>query len=116
VRRYRELLTAPGVIRLTAANTLTRLSVAMLSLSLLVAVTQAHGYAEAGLLMLVYAVTNAAVGPVRGRLADRHPPRVVLLRLLAVHATAVVLVYVALATGASMAVLTPACFLLGARR
>lgn len=98
--------------RLTAANNLARLSVSMLSLSLLVAVTQVHGYAAAGLLTLVYAITNAAAGPVRGRLADRFRPRVVLLALLPVHVVAFVLLYVALA--APMAVLVVACLLLGA--
>ncbi|MBB4908091.1 MFS transporter [Actinophytocola algeriensis] len=98
--------------RLTAANNLARLSVSMLSLSLLVAVTQVHGYAAAGLLVLVYAITNAAAGPVRGRLADRFRPRVVLLSLLAVHVVAFVLLCVALA--APMAVLVVACLLLGA--
>jgi MFS family permease len=100
------------VSRLTAANNLARLSVSMLSLSLLVAVTQVHGYAAAGLLMLVYAITNAAAGPVRGRLADRFRPRIVLLWLLAVHVVAFVLLYAALS--ATMAVLVVACVLLGA--
>jgi MFS family permease len=98
---------------LSVAVTLSRVSVSMLSLSLLVAATQAHGYGNAGLVMLVYAVSNAAVGPIRGRLADRYPPRLVLLGLLGVHLVAFVVLYLALASGAAMPVLAGAGMLLG---
>lgn len=114
VRRYRELLAIPGVRRLTAGNTMTRLSVSMLTLSLLVVGTHAHGYAFAGALVLVYAVTTAVAAPVRGRLADRHPPARVLLGLLAVHLATFVVLYAALVSTAPPAVLVVACLLLGA--
>lgn len=57
---YRELLATPGVWRLTLAVLLSRLSVSMLSLAILVAATQLHGYANAGLLMLALLVATAA--------------------------------------------------------
>jgi MFS family permease len=88
VRRYRELLTIPGVVRLTVAVLLTRVATAMSNLALLVAATQRYGYATAGLLLMVFAVANSVVGPVRGRLADRYQPRPVLLWLLAGHVVA----------------------------
>jgi MFS family permease len=88
VRRYRELLAIPGVPRLTLAVLLSRVTTSMLNLALLVAATRAYGYAVAGLVLMAFAVSNAVVGPVRGRLADRREPRQVLLRLLAGHAVA----------------------------
>ncbi len=110
---YRELLATPGVRRLTLAVLLSRLSVSMLSLSILVAATQLHGYANAGLLMLAYALTNAAVGPVRGRLADRYSPRRVMFSLLAVHVVAFVVLLLAFAAEVPMSLLVPAGVLLG---
>jgi MFS family permease len=88
MRRYRGLLAIAGVPRLTWAVLLSRVATSMLSLSLLVTTTRLYGYAAAGLLLMVYALGTAVVGPVRGRLADRHEPRTVMLSLLAGHAVA----------------------------
>lgn len=110
---YRELLATPGVWRLTLAVLLARLAVSMLSLALLVAATQLHGYANAGLLMLAYALTNAAVGPVRGRLADRYSPRRVMVALLAVHVVAFAALLLAFAAEVPMSLLVPAGVLFG---
>ncbi len=113
MRAYRELLATPGVWRLTLAVVLSRLTVSMLSLAMLVAATQLHGYANAGLLMLAYALTNAAVGPVRGRLADRYAPRRVMFSLLVVHAVAFVVLLLAFAAEVPMSLLAPAGVLFG---
>lgn len=113
MRAYRELLATPGVWRLTLAVVLSRLSVSMLSLAILVAATQLHGYANAGLLMLAYALTNAVVGPVRGRLADRYSPRRVMFSLLAVHVVAFVALLLAFAAEVPMSLLVPAGVLFG---
>lgn len=88
MRRYRELLATPGVPRLTLAVLLSRVTTSMLNLALLVAATRAFGYAAAGLVLMAFAVSNAVVGPARGRLADRREPRQVLLVLLAGHGVA----------------------------
>ncbi|MCT2585005.1 MFS transporter [Actinophytocola gossypii] len=95
MRRYRELLAIAGVPRLTAAVLLSRVSTSMFNLALLVAVARAYGYGEAGLLMMVFAVANGVVGPVRGRLADRRQPRRLMLVLLGWHVGA----YAGLAVG-----------------
>jgi MFS family permease len=113
VRRYRELLAIPGVGGLTAAVLLSRIATSMLNLALLVATTQRYGYASAGLLLMVFAVGTAVVGPVRGRLADRHQPRVVLLSLLAAHAVAWAGLLTGLVAAAPVAVLAVAAAALG---
>lgn len=114
MRRYRDLLAVPGVRRLTAAVLLARLSTSMVNLALLVATTQAYGYATAGLLLMVFAVVNAVVGPVRGRLADRHEPRLVMLVLVAGHAVAWAGLFTALLAVAPPAVVAVAAAALGA--
>ncbi|MPZ85629.1 MAG: hypothetical protein GEV28_36720 [Actinophytocola sp.] len=113
MRRYRELLGVPGVLRLTLAVLLSRVTTSMLNLTLLVAITRSYGYAEAGLVMMVYAVSTAVVGPARGRLADRREPRQVLLTLLAGHMVAYAGLLVGLAATAPVAALFLAAAALG---
>lgn len=113
MRRYRELLGIPGVGRLTAAVLLGRLTTSMLNLELLVAMTQRYGYAAAGVILMVLAVSTAVAGPVRGRLADKHGPRRVLLLLLAGHTVAWAGMAAGLASGASVTVLCAATAALG---
>ncbi len=105
MRRYRELLTIPGVGRLTASVLLSRVSTSMFNLSLLVATTQRYGYAAAGLILMVFALANAIAGPVRGRLADKHEPRRVLLALLTGHTVAWAGLLTGLLTAAPVTVL-----------
>ncbi|MFI7678386.1 MFS transporter [Actinophytocola sp. NPDC049390] len=105
MRRYRDLLTIPGVGRLTASVLLSRVSTSMFNLSLLVATTQRYGYAAAGVVLMVFAVANSVAGPVRGRLADRHEPRRVLLTLLATHTVAWAGLLAGLLTAAPITVL-----------
>ncbi|HEY0451754.1 MFS transporter [Actinophytocola sp.] len=113
MRRYRELLGVPGVLRLTLAVLLSRVTTSMLNLTLLVAVTQSYGYAEAGLVLMVFAVSTAVVGPARGRLADRREPRRVLLTLLAGHMVAYTGLLAGLAATAPVEVLFLAAAVLG---
>jgi MFS family permease len=113
VRRYRELLTIPGVGRLTASVLLSRVATSMLNLALLVATTQLYGYAAAGVVLMVFAVANAIAGPVRGRLADKHEPRKVLLVLLAGHTVAWAGLLAGLVAAAPVVVLCLAAAALG---
>jgi hypothetical protein len=92
---------------------LSRVSTSMLNLGLLVAATQAYGYAAAGLVLMVYALGNAAAGPVRGRVADRREPRLVMLWLLAGHTVAWAGMLVGLSTTAPVGLLCVAAVALG---
>ena len=113
MRRYRELLTIPGVGRLTASVLLGRTATSMLNLALLVATTQHYGYAAGGVILMVFAVANAIAGPVRGRLADRHEPRRVMLVLLAGHTVAWAALFAGLLTDAPVVVVCLAAAALG---
>lgn len=113
MRRYRELLRTPGVGRLTAAVLLSRVSTSMLNLALLVAVTQRHGYASAGLLLMVFAIVNSVAGPFRGRQADRTAPHRVMLWLLVGHTVAWAGLFAGLLVDAPVAVLCVAGAALG---
>jgi MFS family permease len=90
-----------------------RLATSMMNLALLVAITQRHGYASAGLLLMVFAVVNSVAGPVRGRQADRREPHRVLLTLLAGHTVAWVALVAGLFTNLPMVLLCVAAGLLG---
>lgn len=114
MRRYRDLLRVPGVGKLTSAVLLGRVSTSMLNLALLVAITQRHGYAGAGLVMMVFAVVNAAAGPIRGRQADRREPHRVMLTLLAGHTVAWAALLAGLLADAPVPVLCVAVGALGA--
>jgi MFS family permease len=90
-----------------------RIATSMLNLALLVVLTQRHGYANAGLLLMVFAVVNAVAGPVRGRRADRHAPHRVMLWMLAAHTVAWAGLLTGLFTNAPVAVLCVAVAALG---
>lgn len=113
MRRYRELLAIAGVRRLTGAVLLSRVSTSMLNLALLVTMTQRYGYASAGLLLTMFAVATAVVGPVRGRFADRYEPRVVMLTMLVGHTVAWAGLLAGLLASAQVPVLAVAAAALG---
>ncbi|MGA7670040.1 MAG: MFS transporter [Nitrolancea sp.] len=70
--RYRQLLAAPGVARIVAAGTVTRLPTSMLSLAVpLLVVGQTGSYVSAGLVTACFAIAAGVSGPVRGRAVDR---------------------------------------------
>lgn len=70
--RYRAVLSLPGVRQLIAAAFIGRLPVAMLSLAIVLLVSQENGsYATAGVVSATQALASAAFSPLLGRLIDR---------------------------------------------
>ena len=121
VRRYRTVLSVPGVPRLFVTALLARLPQGMSSLAILLLVRGRTGsYAAAGVAVGVYALASAAAAPRQGRLVDRFGRRRVLLPLaigqalcllalaLAGRAGAVVLIVLAGVAGTMMPPLAPA--------
>ena len=72
VAGYRRLLAQPVLRRLAVADVCARLPQGMVSLTLLLVAAQHASMTVAGLVVAGYTLGQAATGPVRGRLADRH--------------------------------------------
>ena len=72
VAGYRGLLAQPVLRRLAVADVCARLPQGMVSLTLLLVAAQHASMTVAGLVVAGYTLGQAATGPVRGRLADRH--------------------------------------------
>ncbi|WP_245699800.1 MFS transporter [Streptomyces roseifaciens] len=98
---YRELLGAPGFRRIAAAALAAKLPAGMVPLSLLLLIGREYSYGVAGLAVSSLAVGEGLTAPLRGRLADRRSPRVVLPVCLAGYLTAGALLLLAVARGAS---------------
>ncbi|MCQ4040518.1 MFS transporter [Streptantibioticus rubrisoli] len=79
---YRELMGVPGAGRLAAASLVSKLPINMFSISVLLLVSPRYSYGAAGLTISAMLIANALTSPLRGRLADRHPVRPVLLGCL----------------------------------
>jgi MFS family permease len=69
---YRGLFAQPVLRRLAAADVCARLPQGMVSITLLLVAAQHASMTVAGLVVAGYTLGQAATGPVRGRLADRH--------------------------------------------
>ncbi|TQS45029.1 MFS transporter [Cryptosporangium phraense] len=115
MNRYAEVWRLPGAKSLLIGSILGRLPVGMAPLLLVLLVEGATGsYAAAGVASAVYAVANAIVGPVLGRIADRFRPAPVLVGTAVAWPLATVAVLVAVAAGAAAPVLWAVSALLGA--
>ncbi|WP_203707147.1 MFS transporter [Asanoa iriomotensis] len=72
MRRYRDLLRTPGVLRIAVPSLVGRLPIGMLTLLFVLVVAAGTGsYGAAGLATAANSALTAFVGPVLGRLADR---------------------------------------------
>jgi MFS family permease len=119
---YRQILATQGAWRFVAAGFVSRLTTAMLGLSLILAITQrGGGYGLAGLAGAAVVLASGVCGPITGRYVDRYGQAAVLTvvavafgvtmaaTVLALHAGApgAVLVGLALLDGATMPVTSP---------
>jgi MFS family permease len=107
VAGYRRLLAQPVLRRLAVADVCARLPQGMVSLTLLLVAAQHASMTVAGLVVAGYTLGQAATGPARGRLADRHG----LVRVAAVCTAGYALAWGALLAGALAA--APAGVLIG---
>ncbi|MEV0715697.1 MFS transporter [Asanoa sp. NPDC050611] len=72
LRRYRDLLRTPGVVRIAVPSLVGRLPIGMLTLLFVLVVAEGTGsYGAAGLATAANSLLTALVGPLLGRLADR---------------------------------------------
>ncbi|URM88720.1 MFS transporter [Streptomyces sp. MRC013] len=111
---YRELRRIPGFWRIFSVGMASKLPNSMVELSLLLLVSRTYSYGVAGLAVAFLAVGQGVTAPLRGRLADRHSPRTVLLCCLAGYLVATALVVLAVSRQHSVAVVLTASAALGA--
>lgn len=84
---YREVLRVPGAVAFVAAGLLGRLPISMQGLGVVLLVEATSGsYALAGAVAAAYALAQALLGPVLGRLVDRHGQARVLLPAVVAYA------------------------------
>lgn len=80
IDRYRDLLSAPGVLLMVLAGIIGRVPSTMLELALpLVVVGRTGSWVSAGIVTAAYTIAGAVLGPVRGRLVDRVGAPVILV-------------------------------------
>ncbi|GIF66820.1 MFS transporter [Asanoa ishikariensis] len=101
LRRYRDLLRTPGVVRIAVPSLVGRLPIGMLTLLFVLVVAAGTGsYGAAGLATAANSALTALVGPVLGRLADRGWAVGVLVWCGVVQAALLVALVLALRAGA----------------
>jgi MFS family permease len=114
LKRYGQIWRVPGAKSLVVGGIIGRLPIGMAPLLLVLLVKGATGsYAAAGIASAAYAVANAIVGPVLGRIADRFRPAPVLLATAVAWPLAALAVLVATATEAPTPALWAVSALLG---
>lgn len=83
---YRDVLRVPGAVAWTSAGLVARLPISMQGLGVVLLVEGTTGsYALAGVLSATFALAQALLGPLLGRLVDRHGQARVLLPALALY-------------------------------
>ena len=84
---YREVLRVPGAVAFVAAGLVARLPISMQTLGVVLLVEASTGsYALAGAVSAVFALAQALLAPLLGRLVDRHGQARVLLPALVLYA------------------------------
>lgn len=86
-RTYRATLSLPGVPTVTLFAFLGRLAFGIIPFAVTITFAKAHGFGVAGIAAAALMLAIAVLGPARGRLVDRHGPRL----LIVLAATSIVL-------------------------
>jgi hypothetical protein len=113
VAAYRGLLAEPALRRLAIADACARLPQGMVSITLLLVAAEHASMAVAGPVVAGYTLGQAATGPVRGRLADRHGLVPVAACCCAGYALALLALLAGAMTGAPAGLLTGAAIVAG---
>ncbi|WP_307858068.1 MFS transporter [Cellulomonas fulva] len=103
---YRDVLSRPGALAFSAAGVVARLPISMVGIGIVLAVSGIYdSYALAGQVSAVLVVTSALTAPLIARLVDRHGQARVMLPALAICATGLTALVIALMTRAPEPVL-----------
>jgi MFS family permease len=94
---YRDVLSRPGALAFSAAGVIARLPISMVGIGIVLAVSEIYdSYALAGQVSAVLVVTSALTSPLIARLVDRHGQARIMLPALAICATGLTLLVLAL--------------------
>ncbi|HEY6744509.1 MAG TPA: MFS transporter [Mycobacteriales bacterium] len=111
---YRQVLRVPGAVAFASAGLIARFPLSMQTLGTVLLVADATGsYALAGAVSATLAAAQALLGPVLGRLVDRHGQARVLLPALAVHTAGAAVLIACAAADLPVWTLFPAAALWG---
>lgn len=103
LRPYRDLLTTPGGVRLSASAFVARMPISMIGLGIVLLVVSETGrYGRAGALSATFALINAGSAPVMARLVDRHGQRSVVAPAVAAHGVGLAAFVVLVSSGAPL--------------
>jgi MFS family permease len=115
LKHYAVFFRLPGVARLLSIALVTRMSIGMMSLSMLMHLRELSGsFAFAGAMVGTYLIAMAATAPIQGRLIDRYGPRGVLIATGTVHPAALGLLLFAPRLHLPLAAIAPLTMLAGA--
>ncbi|MFE0632432.1 MFS transporter [Streptomyces sp. NPDC058864] len=110
---YRDVLASPGAPGLAVASLVSKWPIGMFPVSVLLLVSPAYSYAEAGAVVAAMLVANAASSPARGRQAARRGARPVLRTCLAGYLAGLGGIAVAAACSAPFPVVLAAALVMG---
>ncbi|WP_406276968.1 MFS transporter [Streptomyces sp. NBC_00191] len=87
---YRELMAIPRARRMAAVGLVSKFPINMFAVSVLLLIAPRYSYGTAGIAISAMLIANALTSPLRGRLVDRYPVRVILPLCLTGYLTGIV--------------------------